>query len=72
MHDLNKRFITLVLKLQEINATQFSADLTEKQKLQINRIGAEIKEKGLLDKCESRHFAKQLMMKNNVPDKYWK
>lgn len=67
---LDTKFIRLVMKLQDINGNHFI--LTKKEKAMVSEIGAKIKEQGLIKKCEDIDFAKQLMIKNNVPKKYWK
>lgn len=71
MHDgLHKRLHELVLRLQEINATSLM-ELCDEEKVHITLIGEEIKRKRLIEKSEDKVFAKQLMIMNNVPEKYW-
>ena len=60
----NKKLYKLIYQLQKLN----KKPNTEKQ---IDEIGRKIFEGKLIDKCDCITFAKQLMIKNNVPRKYW-
>lgn len=73
MLELDKKFEKLVLKLQELNKPYFGYDdMPKKVQKKIDEIGENISNEKLIDKCKDKHFAKQLMIHNNVPEKYWK
>lgn len=62
---IDDNFRKLVCKLQHLNKKSAA------QQDAINKIGAKIQKEGLLDKCEDKDFARQLLIKNDVPEKYW-
>ena len=62
---LNKKFNSLILKLEKINAKEL--DISEKSIKTIEEIGKIIKKEKLLSLCNNKYFAKQLMRKNKVP-----
>lgn len=64
-YGLDEKFHKLIIKLQEINKKN-SCQLKT-----IDKIGKIIKDGDLLNKCTNKDFAKQLLLKNDVPEKYW-
>lgn len=69
MSDLHPEFEKLVLKLQRINkGLSYTPD---GKSVEIDKIGQIIKDKNLINKCAASDFAKQLLIYNNVPEKYW-
>ena len=66
----------LMLRLQKINETHLGIveieDYPKDVQMNIHKIGDEIKRRGLLDSYNDRYFAEQILMKNNVPEEYWR
>lgn len=72
MNELNKKFQKLIIQLQDINKKSiYDFDMPQKDMDKINVIGQKIKDEGLLELNENIYWAKQLLMKNNVHEKYW-
>jgi hypothetical protein len=70
-NELYPQFRELVLKLQLLKK-EHGDDYIEKCKKEIEIVGKAVKSNGLIELCENQHFAKQLLMVNDVPEKYWK
>lgn len=62
---MDKRFEKIILMCQEARK-KYGFDYEEKYSLKIDRFSKEIIEDGLIDKCEDKHFAKQLCMMNEL------
>lgn len=63
--ELNKRFMQIIVMCQDARK-KHGFDYEEKYRDNIDRFSKEIKEKSLIDKCQSSHFAKQLCMMNGL------
>ena len=66
---INPKLLDLIIKLQDINKHGLSNPEADKR---IIKIGEKIKNKRLVEFSGDKDFAKQLLLKNNVPSKYWK
>jgi hypothetical protein len=62
---MDKRFKEIILKCQ-VARKKYCFDYEEKYKDKINEFSFEIKNNKLIDKCEDKHFAKQLCIMNSL------
>ena len=65
MHELNRRFEQIILMCQDARK-KYGFDYEEKYKSKIYKFSEEIIGNNLIDKCKSKHFAKQLCIMNNL------
>lgn len=64
-------FEKYILKLEKLKE-KFGFEYPEKCQSKINKIGKVLFEKQLLSKYQDKDFGMQLLMANEVPEKYWK
>ncbi len=68
---LDADFMKLTVKLQDIPKGWIS-EVPEHITKQIDEIGKQIMDERLLEKCTDKTWARQILMSNDVPEKYWK
>lgn len=72
MNELSKKFEKLVIKLQNLDKDWiYGYNMPKKNMDKIDAIGQEIFNGELIQENENITWAKQLLIKNNVPNKYW-
>lgn len=72
MNELDNNFEKLIVKLQKINKHWvYGYNMPKTQMAKIDAIGKKIFDEELIQKNENMTWAKQLLIKNNVPKKYW-
>lgn len=65
MYELNKRFEQIIIMCQNARK-KYGFDYEEKYKYKIDKFSSEIIKNNLIDKCENKHFAKQLCIMNKL------
>ncbi len=68
---LDAKFMKLIVKLQDLrkgHLGEYPANVVK----DIDEIGKRIMDEKLLERCTDKTWARQLLMANDVPEKYWK
>jgi hypothetical protein len=68
---LDAKFMKLTVKLQDLR-DGYLGEYPENVVKQIDEIGKQIMDEQLLEKCKDKTWARQLLMANDVPKRYWK
>ncbi len=74
MKKYNKRLEKIILRIQDINEKYPLEDFPEEIINELGILGKEVQDKNLLSDsncCNDAYFVRQLLFKNNVPEKYY-